>query len=372
MIEKQFSNQDKSYMERAIELAKKGIGWVNPNPLVGAVIVKDGKVIGEGYHRKYGELHAERDALKNCTESAEGATIYVTLEPCCHHGKQPPCTEAIVEAGIKRVVMGSMDPNPMVSGKGVKYLEEHGIVVEGLLCNEECLRMNYVFFNYIEEKKPYVVMKYAQTLDGKIATYKGLSQWITGDVARQKTHFDRHRYAAIMVGIGTVLADDPMLNCRCEEVENPHNPIRIVCDSNLRIPLDAKLVQTAGDIPTIIATVCDEHNDKVRELEARGCEILFADKNADGKIDIKDLMNKLGAKGIDSVIVEGGGTLNWSVLDAGVVNRVQAFIAPKLFGGAESKSPIMGVGVPSPAEAYVLKNKEVILLGEDILIEGEL
>ena len=175
-INNNFSKEDEFYMKRAIELAKRGTGWVNPNPLVGAVIVKDDRIIGEGWHRKYGELHAERDALSRCMEDTRGATIYVTLEPCCHHGKQPPCTEALVQAGISRVVIGSMDPNPLVSGKGVKYLEEHGIKVEGCVCNEECLAMNYVFFHYIRNKEPYVVMKTAQTLDGKIATYNGLSK----------------------------------------------------------------------------------------------------------------------------------------------------------------------------------------------------
>lgn len=179
-------------------------------------------------------------------EDTSGATIYVTLEPCCHHGKQPPCTEALVQAGISRVVIGSMDPNPLVSGKGVKYLEEHGIKVEGCVCNEECLAMNYVFFHYIRNKEPYVVMKTAQTLDGKIATYKGLSKWITGEQARENVHADRHRYAAIMVGVGTVIADNPMLDCRSTAISNPHNPVRIICDSRLRTPLDSRIVKVQG------------------------------------------------------------------------------------------------------------------------------
>lgn len=260
-INNNFSKEDEFYMKRAIELAKRGTGWVNPNPLVGAVIVKDDRIIGEGWHRKYGELHAERDALSRCMEDTSGATIYVTLEPCCHHGKQPPCTEALVQAGISRVVIGSMDPNPLVSGKGVKYLEEHGIKVEGCVCNEECLAMNYVFFHYIRNKEPYVVMKTAQTLDGKIATYKGLSKWITGEQARENVHADRHRYAAIMVGVGTVIADNPMLDCRSTAISNPHNPVRIICDSRLRTPLDSRIVKSAGQIPTIIAT-CSTDRDR--------------------------------------------------------------------------------------------------------------
>lgn len=380
--------KDIEYMKRAVALAKKGIGWVNPNPLVGAVIVKDNHIIGEGYHRKYGELHAERDALKNCTHSPKGATIYVTLEPCCHHGKQPPCTEALVEAGIKRVVMGSLDPNPLVSGKGVSYLREHGIEVEEeLVCNRECLDMNYVFFHYIKNKEPYIIMKYAQTLDGKIATYKGLSQWITGSDARQKVHEDRHRYAAIMVGIGTVIKDNPSLTCRCDTIDNRNNPVRIVCDSKLRIPMDSKLVTTARttqqlsqmldkgeDVseyaPTIIAT-CSDDEDKKQQLEKAGCEVITT-SSLNGSVNLRELANILGQKGIDSIILEGGATLNWSALESGIVNRVQAYISPKIFGGETAKTPVAGQGVAAPADAYILKNITITVYGDDILIEGEL
>ncbi|MGN0327852.1 MAG: bifunctional diaminohydroxyphosphoribosylaminopyrimidine deaminase/5-amino-6-(5-phosphoribosylamino)uracil reductase RibD [Lachnospira sp.] len=380
--------KDIEYMKRAVALAKKGIGWVNPNPLVGAVIVKDNHIIGEGYHRKYGELHAERDALKNCTHSPKGATIYVTLEPCCHHGKQPPCTEALVEAGIKRVVMGSLDPNPLVSGKGVSYLREHGIEVEEeLVCNKECLDMNYVFFHYIKNKEPYIIMKYAQTLDGKIATYKGLSQWITGSDARQKVHEDRHRYAAIMVGIGTVIKDNPSLTCRCDTIDNRNNPARIVCDSKLRIPMDSKLVTTARttqqlsqmldkgeDVseyaPTIIAT-CSDDEDKKQQLEKAGCEVITT-SSLNGSVNLRELANILGQKGIDSIILEGGATLNWSALESGIVNRVQAYISPKIFGGETAKTPVAGQGVAAPADAYILKNRTITVYGDDILIEGEL
>lgn len=380
--------KDIEYMKRAVALAKKGIGWVNPNPLVGAVIVKDNHIIGEGYHRKYGELHAERDALRNCTQSPKGATIYVTLEPCCHHGKQPPCTEALVEAGIKRVVMGSLDPNPLVSGKGVSYLREHGIEVEEeLVCNRECLDMNYVFFHYIKNKEPYIIMKYAQTLDGKIATYKGLSQWITGSDARQKVHEDRHRYAAIMVGIGTVIKDNPSLTCRCDAIDNRNNPVRIVCDSKLRIPMDSKLVTTARttqqlskmldkgeDVseyaPTIIAT-CSDDKYKKQQLEKAGCEVITT-SSLNGSVNLRELANILGQKGIDSIILEGGATLNWSALESGIVNRVQAYISPKIFGGETAKTPVAGQGVAAPADAYILKNRTITVYGDDILIEGEL
>ena len=208
---------DKDYMKRALELAKKGEGFVSPNPMVGAVIVKDGEIIAEGWHEKYGDLHAERNALKHCTQSAEGADMYVTLEPCCHYGKQPPCVNAIIEAKIKRVIVGSGDPNPLVAGKGIQILREHGIEVVENVLKDECDKLNEIFMYYIQHKRPFVAMKYAMTMDGKIATYKGLSKWITGEKAREHVHKLRHRYKAIMAGIGTVLADDPLLTCRLED-----------------------------------------------------------------------------------------------------------------------------------------------------------
>lgn len=253
---------EKEYMERAIELAKKGIGAVNPNPLVGAVIVKDGRIIGEGYHAKYGELHAERNAFANLTEEATGAEMYVTLEPCCHYGKQPPCVEAIVEHKIAKVYVGSDDPNEKVAGKGIKYLRDNGIEVETQVMKNECDEINPVFFHYITTGKPYVVMKYAMTMDGKIATYKGLSKWITGEEARNRVQHTRHQYKGIMVGIGTVIEDNPMLTCR---LEGGRNPIRIVCDSNLSIPIDCNLVKTAKDIPTIVGAIEKQPTDEEYE-----------------------------------------------------------------------------------------------------------
>lgn len=224
---------DTDYMRLALELAERGRGWTNPNPMVGAVIVKDGRVIGEGYHHRCGALHAEREAFAACRESPAGATLYVTLEPCCHHGRQPPCTEAILEAGISRVVVGSGDPNPLVAGKGLDILRAHGAEVETGVLQPECDALNAVFFHYIRTRQPYVVMKYAMTLDGKIATRTGASRWITGEKARERVHQDRRRYAAIMAGVGTVLADDPLLTCR---MEGGRNPVRVICDTHLRTP----------------------------------------------------------------------------------------------------------------------------------------
>ena len=356
---------DQNYMLQAIQLAKQGEGWTNPNPMVGAVIVKNGRIIGKGYHKKCGELHAERNAIASLTESAEGATIYVTLEPCCHYGKTPPCTEAIIEQKIKRVVIGSRDPNPKVSGKGIKMLQEAGIEVIEDFMREECDRLNPVFFHYITTKTPYVVMKYAMTLDGKIATKTGASKWITGEAARAEVQHMRHRYMGIMAGIGTVLADDPMLNVR---VEGWKSPIRILCDSGLRIPLDGQIVKSAGKYRTIVAYADSENTEAKRKiLHEMGVEtICCPDEN--NQVDLKKLMKYLGEEGIDSILLEGGGTLNDSALRAGIVQEVQAFIAPKLFGGMNSKTPVEGIGVRFPSEAVKLKCTDICQIGEDIRI----
>ena len=356
---------DQNYMLQAIQLAKQGEGWTNPNPMVGAVIVKNGRIIGKGYHKKCGGLHAERNAIASLTESAEGATIYVTLEPCCHYGKTPPCTEAIIEQKIKRVVIGSRDPNPKVSGKGIKMLQEAGIEVIEDFMREECDRLNPVFFHYITTKTPYVVMKYAMTLDGKIATKTGASKWITGEAARAEVQHMRHRYMGIMAGIGTVIADDPMLNVR---LEGWKSPIRILCDSGLRIPLDGQIVKSAGKYRTIVAYADSENTEaKRKRLHEMGVEtICCPDEN--NQVDLKKLMKYLGEEGIDSILLEGGGTLNDSALRAGIVQEVQAFIAPKLFGGMNSKTPVEGIGVRFPSEAVKLKCTDICQIGEDIRI----
>ena len=361
---------DQEYMLRAIQLAKKGEGWTNPNPMVGAVIVKDGRIIGEGYHKKCGELHAERNAIASLTESAEGATIYVTLEPCCHYGKTPPCTEAIIEQKIKKVVIGSRDPNPKVAGKGAQILRESGITVVQDFMREECDCLNPVFFHYITTKTPYVVMKYAMTLDGKIATKTGASKWITGEPARQEVQHMRHRYMGIMAGIGTVLADDPMLNVR---VEGWKSPVRIVCDSSLRIPLDSQIVRSAKEYRTIVAYAGREENEEITEkierLHAKGVDTVCC-PDEKGQIDLKKLMTYLGNEGIDSILLEGGGTLNASALEDGIVNKVYAYIAGKLIGGMDARSPVEGMGIDRMADAITLQNVEIEKLGDDFCIVG--
>ena len=374
---------DREYMSRAIELAELRRGWVNPNPAVGAVIVKEGRVIGEGWHERYKGLHAERNAFASLTESAEGADLYVTLEPCCHYGKTPPCTEAIIAHKIRRVVIGSDDPNPKVAGKGVIQLREAGILVETGVMKAECDRLNPVFFHYITTNMPYVVMKYAMTADGKIATKTGASKWITGEKARARVQEMRHCYMGIIAGIGTVLADDPMLNVR---LEGKKSPIRIICDSRLRIPLDSKICRSAGQYRTMIAcgkiedgdlgiekkkeqdADCKEMVRKAEKLRAMGIEVVSL-PDVQGRVDLLQLMNYLGSQKIDSVFLEGGGELNDSFLRAGLVQELKVFIAPKIFGGKEAKTPVSGVGVelPDQGTAFVLEKTSVI--GEDFLLE---
>lgn len=361
---------EEQFMKRAIELAKQGAGWTAPNPLVGAVVVKNGRVIGEGYHRKYGELHAERNALAACSEDPAGATLYVTLEPCCHYGKTPPCTEIIIEKKIAKVVIGSRDPNPKVAGKGTRILREHGIEVVEDYMREACDALNPVFFHYITTKTPYVVLKFAMTLDGKIATRTGASKWITGEAAREHVHRLRGRYAGILAGIGTVLADDPMLNCR---IDGAHQPLRIILDSHLRIPMGSRLVRSAKEYPLLI--VCNESNrdreegaNRIRKLEEAGAKVwTLPEKN--GHPDLNVLMQRLGEEKIDSVLIEGGGTVNEAALKAHIVHHVCAYIAPKIFGGEDAKTPVEGSGIRLPQECANLRLAKITVLLNDMLLE---
>lgn len=361
---------EEQFMKRAIELAKQGTGWTAPNPLVGAVVVKNGRVIGEGYHRKYGELHAERNALAACTEDPAGATLYVTLEPCCHYGKTPPCTEIIIEKKIAKVVIGSRDPNPKVAGKGARILREHGIEVVEDYMREACDALNPVFFHYITTKTPYVVLKFAMTLDGKIATRTGASKWITGEAARNHVHQLRGRYAGILAGIGTVLADDPMLNCR---IDGAHQPLRIILDSQLRIPMGSRLVRSAKEYPLLI--VCNESTrdreegtSRIQKLEEAGAKVwTLPEKN--GHPDLNVLMQRLGEEKIDSVLIEGGGTVNEAALKAHIVHHVYAYIAPKIFGGEDAKTPVEGSGIRLPQECANLRLAKITVLMNDMLLE---
>ena len=360
---------EEQYMRRAIQLAEQGEGKTRPNPLVGAVVVKDGRIIGEGYHTQYGSLHAEREALADCIRrggNSKGADIYVTLEPCCHTGKQPPCTDALIEAGIKRAVVGSSDPNPLVAGKGIELLRQHGIEVETGFLKKECDALNSIFFHYITTGRPYVALKYAMTADGKIATVSGQSKWITGEKARQHVHRLRNRYASILVGINTVLADNPMLNCR---LSGGVNPLRIVLDTSLRIPLDCHLVQSAREIPLLV--VCGaSSDDKKTALEKLGVEVLPM-PGKDGSPDLNALAAELGKRGIDSLLIEGGSQVHYSALSAGIVNHIYSYVAPKIFGGAQALGPVSGTGVQQVSDAFRLCRTSTQFFDDDILIEYE-
>jgi diaminohydroxyphosphoribosylaminopyrimidine deaminase/5-amino-6-(5-phosphoribosylamino)uracil reductase len=362
--------QDIDFLRQAMTLAQCGEGCVNPNPLVGAVIVRSGEVIGQGYHARYGDLHAERNAFRYTDSQhidCSGATMYVTLEPCCHHGHQPPCTEAIIEHRIARVVVGLLDPNPLVAGHGIEILRQKGIEVEVLdpaspLADELRLQ-NRVFLHYITTQRPWVVMKYAMTLDGKICTSTGDSQWITGAVARQRVHRLRKSLSAILCGIGTVLADDPMLNTRIEGEPEARNPIRFVLDHHLRLPLDSQLVRTAREIPVIAVHDKDASPSRIDALHKAGVQTWCCSS-------LDDLLQRMGAEHIDSVLVEGGGTVNDSFLQARLVNEVYAFVAPKLVGGKEAKTPVEGQGIENLRDAVQFSHLEVEHFGQDVLLHG--
>ena len=357
---------DIKYMKRALELAEKGKGHTSPNPMVGAVIVKDGRIIGEGYHEKVGEAHAEVNAISSATESVEGATIYVTLEPCSHYGKTPPCSNLIIEKKLKKVVVAATDPNPLVSGSGLERLRKAGIeVVEGVL-EEESNRLNEVFIKYITTKTPFVVMKYAMSLDGKIATETGDSKWISSEESRAHAHHLRGYLSGIMAGIGTVLEDDPKLTCR---VPGYHNPIRIILDSKLRVPLDAQALSDQDKAPTLILTTDDSSVVKRRQLTDLGVQVLVVPER-NGQVELKNAMVLLGEKGIDSILLEGGGTLNAAALEAGIIDKVNIYVAPKLIGGKDAVSPVMGQGVEKMNEAFSIRDMQVTKINEDLLIEG--
>lgn len=361
-----FLSYDEKYMRLAMQLAGNAIGRTSPNPLVGAVIVKDNRVVGCGWHRKAGTPHAEVHALNQAGELAQGADVYVTLEPCAHYGKTPPCAKALVEAKVKNVYGGLLDVNPKVAGKGFKILEDAGIHVEYGFLQDELRKQNEVFFKWIEHKKPFVVLKAAMTLDGKIATATGQSKWITNETSRAYGYKLRDIYDGIMVGINTVIEDNPMLTAR---VDGGKNPIRIVVDSSLKIDINANVVQDKS-AKTIIATTDKADKDKILKLQAQDVDVIVVDKDKNDKVDIEKLLDILGQKNICSILVEGGATLSGSFVAKKLVDKVYFFIAPKIVGGKEAKTPVAGTGILNLQEALALKDIQIEKLEEDILIIG--
>ncbi len=370
-MDRGYNNSYEYYMSIALGLAKKGEGAVNPNPLVGAVVVKNGEIVGKGYHKFYGGPHAEVYALEEAGEKALGADIYVSLEPCSHYGKTPPCVEAIIKAGIKRVIISMEDPNPLVAGRGINFLREKGVeVITGVLENE-AKKLNEIFIKYITRKIPFVILKTAMTIDGKISTYTGESKWISGEESREYVHKIRNKVMGIMVGIGTVIADDPLLTTRLKEGSGK-SPKAIIVDSKLRIPMESKILETLNEREVIIACTEGFDNEKKYILEEKGVRVIITPKDKNNKVDLSHLINELGKLGIDSILLEGGGELNFTAVSSGIVDKIMCFIAPKIVGGKGSKTPIEGEGIEKMNEAIKVENITYRVFGSDLLLQGYL
>ncbi|HEY8394547.1 MAG TPA: bifunctional diaminohydroxyphosphoribosylaminopyrimidine deaminase/5-amino-6-(5-phosphoribosylamino)uracil reductase RibD [Thermaerobacter sp.] len=364
--------EDRRWMRRALALAGRARGRTTPNPLVGAVLVRDDRVVGEGFHRRAGAPHAEAEALRQAGDRARGATLYVTLEPCCHYGRTPPCSDALIRAGIRRVVAAMVDPDPRVRGRGLAALRAAGVRVEVGLLEEEARRLNAAYLAWNLLGRPLITMKYAMTLDGRIATRRGDARWITGDAARRFVHRLRDRVDLIAVGIGTVLADDPCLTTRLPR--GGRDPIRLVIDSQARTPPGARVVRAAAasPAPTWIAVTERAPAHRVRALEAAGAQVLRVPATAEGRVDLAELLVELGRRGIRHVLVEGGAAIHGALLAAGLADHVLAFIAPKLVGGAGAPGPVGGPGVDRMAGALRLHRVRLRRLGDDWLVEGYL
>ncbi len=358
---------DKKFMLRAMELAALGRGKTNPNPLVGAILVKDGKIVGEGYHRVYGQAHAEVNALQSAGSASQGSELYVTLEPCSHYGKTPPCALAIIRAGVSRVYIGATDPNPLVAGKGIALLREAGIAVQSDLMADEVKRQNETFWHYIQHKTPFVIYKSAASLDGKTATATGESQWISCSQARQLVHQWRAEVMAVLVGVGTALADDPALTARTKQGKVVAEGYRVVMDAFGRTPLTAKLFAQPSKAKTIMVCATTLSQSRQAEYEQLGAKVLKVDTK-DGKLSVRQTLAKLGQLGIDALLLEGGANLAASFLQAGAIHKFQLFLAPKLIGGQEARSIFAGAGWQTLQEATDLQIESVTKVGEDLLI----
>jgi diaminohydroxyphosphoribosylaminopyrimidine deaminase / 5-amino-6-(5-phosphoribosylamino)uracil reductase len=355
---------DEIFMREALDLARRGAGQTSPNPMVGAVVVADGQVVGRGYHPRAGEPHAEALALRDAEGRARGATLYVTLEPCPHWGRTPPCTEAIIAAGVRRVVAAMRDPDHRVSGQGLRRLAEAGIETCVGVAEGPARDLNEAYVKHRTTGLPFVTSKWAMSLDGRIATGSGESRWISGEASRALVHERRAGADAILVGIGTVVRDDPALTARTSAARHPR---RIVLDSRLRIPLDARVLAQDGT-PVVVATTPQASPGAREALEARGVEVLVAG-GPQGRVDLRALLGELGRRGVLSLLVEGGGTVHGAFFDAGLVDKVLIFVAPKIIGGA-GPAPVGGTGADAPARAWQLGRTSIHQAGEDVVIEG--
>jgi len=357
-------------MERALSLAAQGKGKTSPNPMVGAVVVKQGLVVGEGYHLRAGSDHAEVIALREAKESAAGATLYVSLEPCCHYGKTPPCTERIIESGIGRVVASMLDPNPLMCGKGFARLKEAGLQVEWGLMEQESRRLNEAYVKWITTGMPFVILKGAASLDGKIATSTGESRWITGEKAREKVHQLRNEVDAVMVGIGTVLKDDPQLTARIPSGRGK-DPLRIILDTAARLPLNSKVIHADSRTKALLVTSVSSPREKLEELRSRGVEVWSMEEEG-GRIPLQPVLKRLGEREIMSLMIEGGSEVNAAALEEGIVDKVILFLSPRLIGGASAPSWIGGKGIQSLEGSWSVKNISLEWVGDDIMFEGYL
>jgi diaminohydroxyphosphoribosylaminopyrimidine deaminase/5-amino-6-(5-phosphoribosylamino)uracil reductase len=359
--------KDEYYMKMALKLAEKGRGYVSPNPLVGAIIVKDGRIIGRGYHQRYGGNHAEINALKNASEDVAGSTLYVTLEPCCHEGKTPPCIDSITKHKIARVVIGTIDSNPLVSCQGINYLQSCGIEVKTGVLETECRNLNEVFFHFMETKLPFVTVKYAQTLDGRIATATGQSQWISSATSLKFTHKLRAAHDAILVGAGTVIKDNPELTVR---LVRGRNPLRVIVDSALNIPEQSKVLQNLSKTKTMIATIKNAGDPQFQRLANLGAEIITIDADKQGNVDLKKLLELLAKRNISSLLIEGGAQIITSILINNLANRLVTIIAPKILGkGIEAVGDLK---INNLDLAKKLSIRKISRSGEDIIIDSRL
>jgi riboflavin biosynthesis protein ribD len=365
MNEKTQVEKDKEYMKFAIKLAKQGEGKVNPNPVVGAVVVKDDVIIGKGYHKVFGKAHAEVYALEEAGKLARNATIYVTLEPCSHFGKTPPCAEKIIKMGIKRCVIGSNDPNPKVAGKGIEMLRAAGIEVTRNVLKEECDELNQVFFKYIKSEIPYLFLKCGITMDGKIALSNGVSKWITNEKAREKVQYYRNKFMGIMIGINTVLYDNPSLTAR---IENGVNPFRIIVDPNLKITEEYNVIKNNEDEKTIIITsVINKNNEKIKKMEKnKKIKFIFLEEKC---FSMNDMLREIGKHGIDSVLLEGGEALISKAFSEKVIDGGEIFISNKIFGDNNAKSFISGFAAENTDEALTLDNIKYNVYDNNIGVE---
>ncbi|TDA65668.1 MAG: bifunctional diaminohydroxyphosphoribosylaminopyrimidine deaminase/5-amino-6-(5-phosphoribosylamino)uracil reductase RibD [Clostridia bacterium] len=401
-----YEMDDISYMQLALDLARQGLGYTSPNPAVGAVVVSpDGEIVGRGYHHRAGEAHAEINALQEAGARARGATLYVTLEPCSHYGRTPPCVRAVIAAGVARVVAAMVDPNPLVAGRGLAQLADAGLMVQAGVMAEQARELNEMWVRFVTAGRPWVSLKAAVSLDGKLATARGDSRWITGWPARSYGHWLRQIHDAVLVGIGTVLADDPLLTVRLvgkvpareydraddqagkavtpgpgpvqpsgspggEAGRAGRNPVRVILDSRLRLPVAARVVTVKSAAPTLVATTRRADPDRREALRARGVEILVVEEDAAGRVSLPHLAEELARRGIASILVEGGAEVHAGFLEAGLVDKVYFFLAPRLIGGREAPGAIGGRGAASVAAAARLSGTKVDRLGEDLLVTG--